>query len=137
VALPASLSGSRVDGGAHRTLRPVTDVPPGELRLEVVFHPAAGQKYDDRFGPSTWLQVSSTPPGLLVEGAGDDVPFDRVLRIDPSVAEGVLHVTAKAASCDDDPAVEFPACHLNAQDWGIPVRVVEGAEPVLVLPLHG
>lgn len=137
VALPAALTGSQVDGGAHRTQRPVTDVPPGELRLEVVFTPAAGQKYDDRFGPSTSLQVSSTPPELLLDGAGDDVPFERALRLNPAVAEGVLHVTAKAASCDDDPAVEFPACHLNAQDWGIPVRVVEGAEPTLVLPLHG
>ncbi|WP_019135504.1 NHL domain-containing thioredoxin family protein [Cellulomonas massiliensis] len=137
VALPAALTGSQVDGGAHRTQRPVTDVPPGELRLEVVFTPAAGQKYDDRFGPSTSLQVSSTPPELLLDGAGDDVPFERALRLNPAVTEGVLHVTAKAASCDDDPAVEFPACHLNAQDWGIPVRVVEGAEPSLVLPLHG
>ena len=123
--------------GAHRTQRPVTELSPGEVRLDVVFTPAAGQKYDDRYGPSTRLQVSSTPPGLLLEGAGDDVPLDRVLRLDPAVPEGVLHVTAHAASCDADPAIEYPACHLNAQDWGVPVRLVEGAPTTLTLPLHG
>lgn len=137
IALPAKLAGEILDAGAHRTQRPVTDLAPGTVRLDVVFTPAAGQKYDDRYGPSTRLQVSSTPPGLLLEGAGDDVPLDRVLRLDPEVGEGVLHVTAHAASCDADPAIEYPACHLNAQDWGVPVRVVEGAASELVLPLHG
>lgn len=136
VALPAG-AGQVVDGGAHRTQRPVTDLAPGEVRLDVVFTPAAGQKYDDRYGPSTRLQVSSTPPGLLLDGAGDDVPLTRTLRLDPAVGEGVLHVTAHAASCDADPAVEYPACHLNAQDWGVPVRVVDGAPAALTLPLHG
>jgi len=117
--------------------RPVTELAPGEVRLDVVFTPAAGQKYDDRYGPSTRLQVSSTPPGLLLDGAGDDVALDRVLRLDPTVTEGVLHVTAHAASCDADPAIEYPACHLNAQDWGVPVRLVEGAATTLTLPLHG
>lgn len=136
VPLPEGV-GSLVDGGAHRTRRPVTDLAPGEVRLDVVFTPAAGQKYDDRYGPSTRLQVSSTPPGLLLDGAGDDVPLTRTLRLDPSAPEGVLHVTAHAASCDADPAVEYPACHLNAQDWGVPVRVVAGAPDTLTLPLHG
>ncbi|WP_273652698.1 NHL domain-containing thioredoxin family protein [Cellulomonas fimi] len=136
VALPAG-AGQVVDGGAHRTQRPVTDLAPGEVLLDVVFTPAAGQKYDDRYGPSTRLQVSSTPPGLLLDGSGDDVPLTRTLRLDPTVGEGVLHVTAHAASCDADPAVEYPACHLNAQDWGVPVRVVEGAPATLTLPLHG
>ncbi|MCR6688682.1 NHL domain-containing thioredoxin family protein [Cellulomonas sp.] len=125
-----------VDGGVHRTQRPVTDL--GErVRLDVVFTPAAGQKYDDRYGPSTRLQVSATPPGLLLAGAGDDVAFERELVLDPAVGEGVLHVTAHAASCDDDPAVEYPACHLNAQDWGVPVRVTATGETTLTLPLHG
>ena len=135
VALPAG-AGRQVDGGAHRTQRPVTEVGT-EVALEVVFHPAAGQKLDDRWGPSTSLQVSSTPPGLLLEGAGDDVDLTRALRLDPSVGEGVLHVTARAASCDADPELEHPACHLAAQDWGVPVRVVDGAPETLVLPLHG
>nr|WP_297429786.1 NHL domain-containing thioredoxin family protein [uncultured Actinotalea sp.] len=135
--LPARLAGEILDAGAHRTQRPVSDIGAGEVRLDVVFTPATGQKYDDRFGPSTRLQVSSSPPELLLDGAGDDVPLERVLRINPAVTEGVLHVTAQAASCDADPAIEFPACHLNQQDWGVPVRVVEGGPDVLRLPLHG
>jgi thiol-disulfide isomerase/thioredoxin len=137
VALPATLAGEVLDSGAHRTQRPVTDIAPGELALDVVFTPAAGQKYDDRYGASTMLRVSSTPPELLLDGAGDDVPLTRTLRINPEVAEGVLHVTARAASCDADPAIEFPACHLNSQDWGVPVRVTTGAPAALTLPLHG
>lgn len=129
--------GEHVDGGAHRTQRPVTDLAPGEVALDVVFTPASGQKYDDRFGPSTRLQVSSSPPELLLDGAGDDVPLVRTLRLNPAVNEGVLHVTAHAASCDDDPSIEYPACHLNAQDWGVPVRLVPGAAATLSLPLHG
>ncbi|MGN8244250.1 NHL domain-containing thioredoxin family protein [Cellulomonas soli] len=137
LALPAGLVGEVLDAGAHRTKRPVTDIAPGELQLDVVFTPAAGQKYDDRYGPSTRLQVSSTPPELLLDGAGDAVPLTRTLRINPEVTDGVLHVTAHAASCDADPAIEYPACHLNAQDWGVPVRVIDGAPTVLTLPLHG
>ncbi|HEY5553749.1 MAG TPA: hypothetical protein VIK43_02345, partial [Cellulomonas sp.] len=137
IGLPAALAGELLDAGAHRTQRPVTDLAPGEVRLDVVFTPAAGQKYDDRYGPSTRLQVSATPSGLLLDGAGDDVALTRVLRLDPDVTEGVLHVTAHAASCDADPSIEYPACHLNAQDWGVPVRVVAGAASELTLPLHG
>ncbi len=135
--LPRDVAGEILDAGAHRTQRPVTDVAPGTFRLDVVFTPAAGQKYDDRYGPSTRLQVSSTPPELLLDGAGDGVDLARDLRINRAVGEGVLHVTAHAASCDADPAVEYPACHPTAQDWGVPVRVVEGAAPALTLPLHG
>ncbi|MEP7762727.1 NHL domain-containing thioredoxin family protein [Sanguibacter sp. 25GB23B1] len=137
IALPARLAGQVLDTGAHRTQRPVTEVAPGELALDVVFTPAAGQKYDDRYGPSTRLQVSSTPPELLLDGTGDAVELTRTLRINPDVTEGVLHVTAQAASCDDDPDNEYPACHLAQQDWGVPVRVVTGAPTSLVLPLHG
>jgi hypothetical protein len=53
------------------------------------------------------------------------------------VAEGVLHVSAMAASCDDDPANEYPACHVHQQDWGVPVRLVEGGETRLALVLAG
>jgi thiol-disulfide isomerase/thioredoxin/sugar lactone lactonase YvrE len=137
VAVPADLAGERLDAGAHRTRRPVTEVGPGELSLEVVFTPASGQKYDDRYGPSTRLKVSANPPELLLDGSGDSTPLARVLRLDPAVAEGVLHVSARAASCDADAAIEHPACHLNSQDWGVPVRVVRGGSHTLVLPLHG
>ena len=135
--LPAKLAGEILDAGAHRTQRPVSEIGAGEVLLDVAFTPAAGQKYDDRYGPSTRLQVSASPPELLLDGAGDDVPLRRVLRINPDVAEGVLHVTAQAASCDADPSIEFPACHLNQQDWGVPVRVVPGGPTTLPLPLLG
>jgi hypothetical protein len=48
---------------------------------------------------------------------------------------GVLHVAASAASCDVD--AENPACHVTQQDWGIPVRLVEGAPRELTLVLNG
>lgn len=137
VRLPARLAGEILDAGAHRTARPVTDVAPGELSLEVAFTPAPGQKLDTRYGPSTRLQVSASPPELLLDGAGDGTDLTRSLRLDPAVTEGVLHVTAQAASCDDDPAIEFPACHLAQQDWGVPVRLVDGAPTELRLPLLG
>lgn len=135
--LPARLAGEILDAGAHRTARPITDVAPGELSLEVAFTPAPGQKLDTRYGPSTRLQVSASPPELLLDGAGDGTDLTRSLRLDPAVAEGVLHVTAQAASCDDDPGIEFPACHLAQQDWGVPVRLVDGAPAELRLPLLG
>ena len=133
----ASSPVATVDHGAHRTARPVTDLAPGDLELVVPFTPAPGQKSDDRYGPSTQLSVSSSPPELLLDGAGDGVPLARRLRLNPDVPEGVLHVSARAASCDADPAVEFPACHLAQQDWGVPVRLVAGAPAALTLPLLG
>jgi len=58
--------------------------------------------------------------------------------LDPHVGDGVLHVAAMAASCDDAGAgVEFPACHVHQQDWGVPVRLVEGAPAQLALYLAG
>jgi thiol-disulfide isomerase/thioredoxin len=145
VALPASLAGEVLDGGAHRMARPATDVGAGPLRLDVPFAPAPGQKLDDRWGPSTSLQVSATPPELLLSGAGNGTDLFRDLVINPEVAEGVLHVTAKAASCDEVPLLPngepdpdvFPACHLAQQDWGVPVRVVPDGDAGLTLPLRG
>ena len=46
-------------------------------------------------------------------------------------------MTAHAASCDADPAIEFPACHLNQQDWGVPVRIAADGAHDLRLPLLG
>jgi hypothetical protein len=145
VALPADLAGELLDAGAHRVARAATEVAAGGLRLDVPFVPAPGQKLDDRFGPSTELRVSATPPELLLAGAGDGVDLARDLVVNPDVTEGVLHVTAKAASCDvvplgpdgePDPDV-FPACHLAQQDWGVPVRVTTGGAAELTLPLRG
>ncbi|MEU0332413.1 thioredoxin-like domain-containing protein [Streptomyces sp. NPDC006193] len=127
----------RVEAVAHRTRREATEVAPGRLRLDVVFQAPAGQKLDTRYGPSTRLLVSSTPPELLLEGEGADTELSRELELNPSVTEGVLHVSAMAASCDDDPSNEYPACHVHQQDWGVPVRLAEGAADRLPLVLAG
>ncbi|WP_340559807.1 NHL domain-containing thioredoxin family protein [Streptomyces sp. GSL17-111] len=122
---------------AHRTQRAATEVGEGALTLDVLFTPPAGQKLDTRFGPASRLLVSSTPPELLVEGAGQDTALRRELVLDPAVPEGVLHVSAMAASCDDDPANEYPACHMHQQDWGVPVRQRAGGATRLPLVLAG
>jgi hypothetical protein len=127
----------RVAAVAHRTQRAATDVVAGPFRLDVVFAAPAGQKLDERYGPSTRLLVSATPPELLAEGAGQGTELRRDLVLDPSVSEGVLHVSAMAASCDDDPATEFPACHVHQQDWGVPVRITRDGDARLALVLAG
>ncbi|MEU2156962.1 NHL domain-containing thioredoxin family protein [Streptomyces sp. NPDC019396] len=127
----------RVEAVAHRTRRAATDVAPGRLRLDVVFQAPAGQKLDIRYGPSTRLLVSSTPPGLLSAGEGAGTDLFRELELDPGVTEGVLHVSAMAASCDDDPENEYPACHVHQQDWGVPVRVTPDGATRLPLVLAG
>lgn len=127
----------RVDAVAHRTQRAATEVAPGTLRLEVVFQAPAGQKLDERYGPSTRLLVSSTPPELLLAGTGADSALSRELVLSAEVPEGVLHVSAMAASCDDDPAIEYPACHVHQQDWGVPVRLTPGGADRLPLILAG
>ncbi|WP_175407776.1 NHL domain-containing thioredoxin family protein [Streptomyces sp. TRM64462] len=127
----------RVEAVAHRTRREATEVAPGVLSLDVVFRAPAGQKLDERYGPSTRLLVSSTPPELLADGEGAGTDLSRELKLAPDVTEGVLHVSAMAASCDDDPANEYPACHVHQQDWGVPVRVVDGGATRLPLILAG
>ncbi|MFI8188559.1 NHL domain-containing thioredoxin family protein [Streptomyces sp. NPDC085946] len=126
-----------VDAVAHRTQRAATDVAPGRLRLDVIFRAPAGQKLDTRYGPSTRLLVSSTPPELLLHGEGAGTDLSRALELNPEVSQGVLHVSAMAASCDDDPANEYPACHVHQQDWGVPVRLAEGGADRLPLVLAG
>jgi hypothetical protein len=120
---------------ATRVRRPPAEVGPGSVALDVVFQPAPGQKLDDRFGPATRLQVSASPPELLRSGAGESIELRRDLVVSDAVGEGVLHVTAQAASCDD--GAEHPACHLVRQDWGVPLRVVPGGPPRLTLMLRG
>ncbi|MCY7372778.1 MAG: NHL domain-containing thioredoxin family protein [Spirochaetaceae bacterium] len=119
-----------VDGVAQRTHRPVVEVAPGPVALIVLFDAPAGQHLDERYGPATRLVVSSTPPGLIRQGEGRGTELTRSIVLDAHVGDGVLHVSAMAASCDDtsgDDASEFPACHVHQQDWGVPVRLVEGA----------
>ncbi|MFJ7179333.1 thioredoxin-like domain-containing protein [Streptomyces massasporeus] len=122
---------------AHRTQREVTEVSPGRLELGVIFQAPAGQKLDTRYGPSTRLLVSATPPELLRSGEGAGTDLSRALELDPAVPEGVLHVSAMAASCDDDPDNAYPACHVHQQDWGVPVRLTEAAADRLSLVLAG
>ncbi|MGR6316487.1 NHL domain-containing thioredoxin family protein [Micromonospora soli] len=126
---------STVDGPRHKLERKPTDVGAGELTLDVIFTPAPGQKLDETYGPSTRLVVSASPPELLVEGAGTTTDLSRRLVVSGEVAEGVLQVTAQAATCDAD--VEHAACHLTRQDWGVPVRVVEDGATRLPLVLRG
>ncbi|MFD3813883.1 NHL domain-containing thioredoxin family protein [Streptomyces rubiginosohelvolus] len=122
---------------AHRTQRAATEIAPGTLRLDVVFQAPAGQKLDTRYGPSTRLLVSATPPELLADGSGAGTDLGRDLVLADGVTEGVLHVSAMAASCDDDPANEYPACHVHQQDWGVPVRVTAAGVSRLALVLAG
>jgi thiol-disulfide isomerase/thioredoxin len=126
----------QVLGESQRTARPVTELRRGELNLTVVFSAPPGRKLDERYGPSTQLTVSASPPELLAAGAGSSTELSRTLVL--AGTEGVLHVNAQAASCDDDPANEHPACHLARQDWGIPVRLVaDGGDDQLTLMLLG
>ncbi|MCW2667638.1 MAG: alkyl hydroperoxide reductase / thiol specific antioxidant / Mal allergen [Frankiales bacterium] len=125
----------RVQGAAQRTQRPATAVLPGAVELEVVFEPPAGQHLDERYGPATRLVVSASPEGLLLSGGGASTGLTRSLVLADGIADGVLHVAATAASCDD--VGEHPACHLTQQDWGIPVRMTADGAPRLGLVLRG
>jgi hypothetical protein len=103
--------------------------------LEVVFTPAPGQKLDESAGAATVLDVSASPPGLLLEGAGVTNELSRRLVLASAVEGGVLQVVARAATCDVD--AEHAACHLIRQDWGVPVVVDPGGADRLPLILRG
>ncbi|WP_114853615.1 NHL domain-containing thioredoxin family protein [Brachybacterium sp. YJGR34] len=134
--VPVARAAERViDQGAQRSERPVTEVGPGPLAVRVLFTPPPGHKLDDSLGPSTQVTVSTTPSAMILEGGGVDTALERTVVLDPAYTEGVLHVSARAASCDADPAVEFPACHMHQQDWGVPIRIVEGGPTELDLSL--
>ena len=127
-----------VEGEALRTVRPALHVAAGAATVEVVFSPPPGQKYDDRYGPSTALVVSSTPADLILSGAGRSVELVRDIVLNPEITEGVLHIAARGASCDsEDAGIEHATCHIHQQDWGIPVRISEGGESVVSLVLSG
>ncbi|WP_246036616.1 NHL domain-containing thioredoxin family protein [Sinomonas susongensis] len=138
--VPIPKDAQQVDEGASQTQRPKSALAPGSLGLTVRFKAPTGQKLDERWGDPTQLKISSTPPELLRAGAGTSQGLLRTLELNPDVAEGVLHITARAAACDGAPGEEIPdhaACHLYQQDWGIPVVLQEGAESELVLDLRG
>ncbi|MBQ0965966.1 MULTISPECIES: NHL repeat-containing protein [Streptomyces] len=122
-------------GAGQDVRRETTETAPGTLRLEVAFRAPAGQQLDLRYGPATRLLVSATPPELLRAGEVAGTGLSRILDLNPSVPEGVLHVSATAASCDDDPDIPYPACHVHQKEWKIPVRLVEGASDRLPLVL--
>jgi len=131
----------QVSGNAYKTQRPAQVIRPGTLSLNVIFTPPTGQKLDDRYGPATHLVISSSPPELLVSGAGSYQDLTQTLEIADlspfGKTSGVLHVSVRAASCDDDPAIEFPACHIHQQDWGVPITLDKGGDSALNLFLAG
>jgi hypothetical protein len=124
-----------VAGARHHTERTPTALAPGVVTLRVVFTPAPGQKLDESFGPSTRLEVSASPPDLLVEGAGATTDLTRRLVLSSTVDTGVIQVTARAATCDA--GVEHAACHLTRQDWGVPVVLTCDGAGELDLVLFG
>ncbi|HZN20653.1 MAG TPA: NHL domain-containing thioredoxin family protein [Micromonosporaceae bacterium] len=134
-ASASAMASATVDGARQRTERPPTDLASGEVTLEVVFTPPPGQKLDSAFGPPIRLEISSSPPELLASGAGEGTELVRDLIVAPGIATGVLQVVAQAATCDE--ATEHSACHISRQDWGVPVRIVDGAPRRLALVLHG
>ncbi|BCJ26957.1 NHL domain-containing thioredoxin family protein [Actinocatenispora sera] len=128
------LAAAAAPAARYRTERPVTPVGEGAVTLDVVFETPPGAKLDESYGPATRLEVTATPPSLLVEGAGVGTDLSRRLVFAPG-ASGVLSVMAQAATCDAE--AENPACHLTRQDWGVPVTVTPGADDTLALVLRG
>ena len=113
---------------AHRTQRAATEVAAGRRSGSTwSSRPRPGQKLDDRYGPSTRLLVCSTPPELLLGGAGGGHrPLPRA---------GARPGRRPRACCTSPrwppPAtttrtIEYPACHVHQQDWGVPVRLTDG-----------
>jgi thiol-disulfide isomerase/thioredoxin len=131
----AAAGATTVTGARHRTERPPTDLAGGTITLDVIFTPAPGQKLDESFGPSTRVQVSASPPELLLDGAGVSTEWSRQLVLNPEVTSGVLQITAQAATCDAE--AEHAACHLTRQDWGVPVRISPDGADRLPLILRG
>jgi thiol-disulfide isomerase/thioredoxin len=122
-----------VAGAAQQVVRPVTTLATGPVTLTVAFQPAPGRKLDERYGPSTLVTVTSSPPELLRGGSGESTELVRTIDLAPG--EGVLHVTAQAASCDIE--AEHPACYIARQDWGVPVRTGPDGPGELELMLLG
>ncbi|MFK0005360.1 NHL domain-containing thioredoxin family protein [Paenarthrobacter sp. NPDC090522] len=142
VLVPIPKEAQQVDEGASQTQRPKSPVVPGNLDLTVRFKAPTGQKLDDRWGDPTQLKISSTPPELIVSGGGTSVGLLRTVELNPEVAEGILHITARAAACDgpeteDGEIPDHAACHLYQQDWGIPVVLQADGDSELVLDLRG
>ncbi len=124
---------SVVDNGRRRVERPPSTVAAGEVTLDVIFEPPPGQKLDTTYGSPSRVEVSASPPELLVQGAGVTGELSRRLVLAPG--EGVLQVVAQVATCDVED--EHGACHLTRQDWGVPLIVADGGPGRLPLVLRG
>jgi thiol-disulfide isomerase/thioredoxin len=124
-----------VEGVRHKVKRPPSRIAAGEVTLDVIFTPPPGQKLDTSFGDPTRLEVSASPAGLLLEGAGVTTSLTRRLVVSPDVKSGVLQVIAQAATCDAE--AEHAACHLTRQDWGVPIEVTPEGARRLGLVLRG
>ncbi|NIJ15012.1 thiol-disulfide isomerase/thioredoxin [Saccharomonospora amisosensis] len=125
----------QVEGEELQVRRPATVLAPGELDFSVVFVPAPGEKLDDRFGPATRLEVTASPPDLIADGGGSGTDLTRTITLAQKPREGVLHVVAQAASCDE--GAEHPVCRVTRQDWGVPVRLDPDGDDNLRLMLAG
>ncbi|WP_159612114.1 NHL domain-containing thioredoxin family protein [Glutamicibacter sp. JC586] len=140
VRVPIPAEALVIDEGASQTQRPKTSVKAGNHEIVVRFAAPKGQKLDDRWGDPTQLKISSSPEDLILEGGGTSVGLKRTLQLNPEIADGVLHITARAAACDGEPGGEIPdhaACHLYQQDWGIPVILDPEGDDELLLDLRG
>ena len=140
VRIPIPAEALVVDEGASQTQRPKTRVKAGGHQILVRFAAPKGQKLDDRWGDPTQLKISASPEELILSGGGTSTGLARTLELNPEIAEGVLHITARAAACDGEPGGEIPdhaACHLYQQDWGIPVLLDAEGEDELQLDLRG
>ena len=129
---------TQVHGDAMRTIRPALRLAPGSVVIDVTFEPPAGEKRDDRYGPSTHLVVGSTPAELLNDGTGSGSDLVRTVHLTDAADEGVLHIAAKGASCDDVSGPDaHAACHIHQQDWGIPIIVDPQGQSRVALTLSG
>ena len=79
------------------------------------------------YGSRTGRPAPPTPPPT----AGPDPGTAEARGAAPVVATEPLWVS------DGADGVEFPACHVHQQDWGIPVRVTAGGAGELALYLFG
>ena len=134
---------TRVPLGAAATARPRGSATPRSAPSPTSAHCSTcswpsphrrGQKVDDRFGPRPSSSSRRRRRRCCARATGAAPTCTRALVLDPAVGEGVLHVAARAASCDVDGG-ENAACHIHQQDWGVPIRVAPGADGVLRLPL--
>jgi len=129
-------AGARVAAGIRPARWTRTDLAVGELRLQIEFDPPTGQHLDHRFGDPTSLTVTASPSSLLTAGSGTERGLSRTVQLAGGRgAEGVLQISAAAAACDQGDS-EFAACHRYQQDWTIPIRLADGADDQLVLPLR-